>query len=68
MIRPKGSFKMLQFIKIGWTILLAVLGATTGAFLLGGLSSIPLTILGGIIGLPVGYLLGRYIPIWEWFS
>ena len=68
MIRPKGSYKMLEFIKIVWTILLTILGAAAGALLLGGLSSISLTILGGIIGLPVGYLLGRYIPIWEWFS
>ena len=68
MIRSEGTVEMLQFIKVGWTILLAILGATTGAVLLGGLSSIPLTILGGIIGLPVGYLLGRYVPIWEWFS
>ena len=68
MIRSEGTVEMLQFIKVGWAILLAILGATTGAVLLGGLSSIPLTILGGIIGLPVGYLLGRYIPIWEWFS
>ena len=68
MIRSEGNVEMLQFIKVGWAILLAILGATTGAVLLGGLSSIPLTILGGIIGLPVGYLLGRYIPIWEWFS
>ena len=68
MIRSEGTVEMLQFIKVGWAILLAILGATTGAVLLGGLSSIPLTILGGIIGLAVGYLLGRYIPIWEWFS
>ena len=59
---------MLEFIQIGWIILLTILGAAAGAILLGGLSSIPLTILGGIIGLPVGYILGRYIPIWEWFS
>ncbi len=59
---------MLELIKIGWTISLAIVGAIAGAVLLGGFSSIPLTILGGIIGLPVGYLLGRYIPIWEWFS
>jgi hypothetical protein len=59
---------MLELIKIGWTISLAIVGAIAGAVLLGGFSSIPLTILGGIIGLPVGYLIGRYIPIWEWFS
>lgn len=59
---------MLELIKIGWTISLAMVGAIAGAVLLGGFSSIPLTILGGIIGLPVGYLIGRYIPIWEWFS
>ena len=68
MIRSEGTVEMLQFIKVGWAILLAILGATTGAVLMGGLSSIPLTIPGGIIGRAVGYLLGLHIPIWEWFS
>lgn len=60
--------EMSRLIKIVWIIFLAITGAICGAILIGGFSSIPLSILGGIIGLPIGYLLGRYIPIWEWFA
>ena len=59
---------MFKAIKIVWIILFAIIGAIGGAILIGGFSSIPLSILGGIIGLPIGALLGKYIPIYEWFS
>ena len=59
---------MFKAIKIVWIILFAIVGAIGGAILIGNFSSIPLSILGGIIGLPIGALLGKYIPIDEWFS
>jgi len=59
---------MFKAIKIIWISLLAIVGAIGGAILIGNFSSIPLSILGAVIGLPIGFLLGKYIPIYEWFT
>ena len=58
---------MLKVIKLVWISLLAIVGAAVGAILIGGFDSIPLSILGAVVGLPIGALLGKYIPIYEWF-
>ncbi|MFT4592781.1 MAG: hypothetical protein ACI9JK_000480 [Phycisphaerales bacterium] len=58
---------MFKAIKVVWIILFAIAGAISGAILIGGFSSLPLSILGAIIGLPIGALIGIYIPIDHWF-
>ena len=55
-------------LKILWTILFAIVGAAAGAILIGGFSSIGLSILGAVIGVVVGGLLGWYIRWYEWFG
>ena len=59
---------MFKAVKVIWIILFALAGAIGGAILIGGFSSLPLSILGAVIGLPIGALLGKYIPIYEWFT
>lgn len=52
-----------------WVVICALLGAAAGALLLGlKLSSFPLALVGAVIGLLVGRLAGKHIPIYEWFS
>jgi len=58
--------KISNGLKVLWIIGCAIFGAIGGAILIGGLSSIPLTILGGVLGLVLGFLEGRYIPWYEW--
>jgi hypothetical protein len=57
----------MQALKILYIILLAIIGAVCGALLLGGFA-IWLSIPGALVGLVVGALLGKYIPLWEWFT
>tara|TARA_X000001036_G_scaffold14603_5_gene12341 strand:- start:7595 stop:7774 length:180 start_codon:yes stop_codon:yes gene_type:complete len=54
--------------KLIWILFLTIIGGIAGAILLGGFSSISLSTIGAIIGLPVGYFLGKYISIYEWFT
>ena len=58
----------MTLLKTLWIIGFAILGAIVGAILIGGFSSIPLTILGALVGLVAGALLGKFIPFYEWFS
>jgi len=58
-------FKTIKFL---WICIFTIVGGIAGAILLGGFSSISLSIIGAIIGLPVGYFLGKYISIYEWFT
>tara|TARA_B100001059_G_C17726269_1_gene523605 strand:- start:119 stop:346 length:228 start_codon:yes stop_codon:yes gene_type:complete len=60
--------KVSNALKILWIIIFATIGAVVGAVLIGGFSSIGLSLVGGILGLIVGGLLGKYIPWFEWFS
>ncbi|MGE4619718.1 MAG: hypothetical protein AAEJ04_07925 [Planctomycetota bacterium] len=53
--------------KLAWMIFCSLLCATGGAILLGEFTSVPLSLAGGALGLVVGWLLGKYIPIYEWF-
>ena len=57
----------MEPLKLLWIIGLAIIGAACGAILLGRFTSLPLSILGALIGLPIGALLGKFIPIHEWF-
>ena len=58
----------MTLLKTLWIIGFAIVGAIVGAILIGGFSSIPLTILGALVGLVVGALLGKFIPFYEWFA
>ena len=59
----------MKTLKTMWIVLLTLFGGIAGAILLGlKFSSIPLAILGACIGVPIGYLLGKHIPFWEWFA
>ena len=59
----------MKLLKRAQAILCATLGAVTGALLPGvKFSSFGLAIVGTVIGLIIGRLLGKYIPISEWFS
>ena len=60
--------KVSDALKILWIIIFSIIGAVVGAVLIGGFSSIGLSLVGGILGLIVGGLLGKYIPWFEWFS
>ena len=53
--------------KMIWIFLLTIFFAGVGAGLLGGFTSLPLSIVGGLLGGVCGWLLGKYIPIYEWF-
>ena len=53
--------------KVIWIFLLAIFFAGVGAVWLGDFSSVPLSILGGRLGGVCGWLLGKYIPLYEWF-
>ncbi|MCH2148842.1 MAG: hypothetical protein MK095_05350 [Phycisphaerales bacterium] len=57
----------MQALKLLYIIILAIIGAVCGALLLGGFA-IWLSIPGALVGLVVGALLGKYIPLWEWFT
>ena len=54
-------------LKMIWTILLTVLFAGFGAVWLGDFTSLPMSIFGALLGGVCGWLLGKYIPIYEWF-
>ncbi len=54
-------------LRLMWTLLLTLLGATIGAIWLGDFTSIPMSLLGAALGGVVGWLMGKYIPIYEWF-
>ncbi len=56
---------MIQTISI---ILCSIIGSACGAILLGEFTSTPLTIIGAILGIIVGWLLGKFIPWYEWFA
>ena len=58
----------MSAIKIIWIILWCIIGTVGGAILLGGFTSIPMSILGAIIGLPVGFLLGKYLSLMDWLT
>ena len=52
-----------------WIAICALLGAAAGALLIGmEFSSLWMSVVGAVIGLFIGGLLGKYIPIYEWFS
>jgi hypothetical protein len=36
------------------------------AILIGGFSSVAISVVGGVIGFMIGALLGRFIPAYEW--
>ena len=55
-------------LKALWIIICTLLGAAGGAILIGGFSSIPLSLLGGLVGAIAGALLGKYIRLLEWFA
>lgn len=44
----------------------SLVGATCGAILLGGFTSLPWTIAGAALGLVVGWLLGKFVPWYDW--
>ncbi|MBG79525.1 MAG: hypothetical protein CMJ39_02300 [Phycisphaerae bacterium] len=58
----------MQIFTFIWITLWCIAGAVGGAILLGGFTSIPMSILGAIIGLPVGFLLGKYMKISDWLT
>lgn len=58
----------MSAIKTIWIILWCIIGTVGGAILLGGFTSIPMSILGGAIGLPVGFLLGKYLSLMDWLT
>ena len=58
----------MKILKFLWILFCALVGAAAGALLLGKLSSIPMSILGGVLGFAIGAAAGRYIPIEEWFT
>ena len=58
----------MSALKTIWIILWCIIGTVGGAILLGGFTSIPMSILGGVIGLPVGFLFGKYISLMDWLT
>ena len=58
---------MSDGLKLIYIILCTVAGGIIGAILLGTFVSLPMAILGGVIGLVIGALFGKYIPWYEWF-
>ena len=59
----------MKLLKMVWVWVCALLGALLGALFTGmEFSSLPLTILGALVGLINGRLLGKYIPFYEWFT
>ena len=55
---------MMQTLSI---LVCSLVGATCGAILLGDFTSLPWTIVGAVLGLVVGWLLGKFIPWHDWF-
>ena len=52
-----------------WIVLCALLGAAAGAIFMGmEFSSLWMSAVGAVIGLFIGWMLGKYIPIYEWFT
>ncbi len=49
-------------LKIFWIVPFATVGGIVGTILIGGFTSIGLSLVGGMFGLIVGGLLGKYIP------
>ena len=43
-----------------------LVGAACGAILLGDFTSLPWTITGAVLGLIAGWLLGKFIPWYDW--
>ena len=59
----------MGLIKKIWIVLCALLGAAAGALLIGmEFSSLWMSAVGAVIGLFIGWMLGKYIPIYEWFT
>lgn len=58
---------MLKGMKVDWILIFAIFGAVVVAILIGGFSSVALSVVGGVIGFMIGALLGRFIPAYEWF-
>ena len=64
-----GGLPTLGPMKSCYVVLCATLGSLTGAVLLGmEFSSWPLALVGAVIGFFLGRLLGKHIPIYEWFT
>lgn len=57
---------MVMF-KMIWIFLLTIFFGGVGAVWLGDFTSLPMSILGGLLGGVCGWLLGKYIPVYEWF-
>ena len=55
-------------LKALWIIFCSLVGAAGGAILIGGFTSIPLSLFGGLVGGIIGALLGKFIPFYEWFA
>jgi hypothetical protein len=55
-------------LKALWIIICSLVGAAVGAIWIGGFTSIPLSLLGGLVGGIAGALLGKHIPFYEWFD
>ncbi|MEC9476553.1 MAG: hypothetical protein VX764_05890 [Planctomycetota bacterium] len=55
-------------LKLVWIIFCSIAGGVIGAILLGRFTSVSLSILGGIVGLIVGGLMGKYIEWYHWFD
>mgnify|MGYP007031104288 CR=1 FL=1 len=51
---------MMQTLSI---LVCSLVGAACGAILLGDFTSLPWTIIGAVLGLVVGWLLGKFIPL-----
>ena len=53
--------------KMIWIFLLTVFFVGVAAVRMGDFTSVPLSIVGGLLGGVCGWLLGKYIPVYEWF-
>ena len=62
--RRYATVLMMQTLSI---VVCSLVGAICGAILLGDFTSLPWTIVGAVLGLVVGWLLGKFIPWYDWF-